>query len=192
MNICTMAACGKKTVGRGFCSKHYTRVMKTGTPLRLQPEIGAPFEWLKAQIGYSGADCLPWPFGKTPNGYGRVNIPDRGRIVASNAMCELAHGKPPTPRHLAAHKCGNGSGGCVNPQHLRWATQSENLADRLVHGTDNRGSRHGLAKLVERDVRDIRRLLASNASQDFIASSFGVSQTTICRIKHGICWGWLT
>jgi hypothetical protein len=46
-------------------------------------------------------------------------------------VCEEAHGLPPTSKHQAAHNTPNGCVGsmCVNPQHLRWATGSENTLD---------------------------------------------------------------
>lgn len=33
-------------------------------------------------------------------------------------MCELVYGKPPMPKHQAAHNCGKGNLGCINPKHL--------------------------------------------------------------------------
>lgn len=46
-------------------------------------------------------------------------------------MCKLKNGDPPTPDHEAAHSCGNGKHGCINPNHLRWATDAENMADTV-------------------------------------------------------------
>jgi hypothetical protein len=57
---------------------------------------------------------------------------------AHRVMCEIAHGPKPAPGFVAAHTCGKGREGCVNPRHLRWASQKENMADKLLHGTSNR------------------------------------------------------
>jgi hypothetical protein len=54
----------------------------------------------------------------------------KGAYIA-RIMCEEAHGPPPTPKHDAAHDTPNGciGGLCVNGEHLRWATRSENMLD---------------------------------------------------------------
>lgn len=52
-------------------------------------------------------------------------------------MCQKAHGDPPSPKHDAAHSCGRGHEGCVNPNHLSWKTKKQNQADRITHGTSH-------------------------------------------------------
>lgn len=84
-----------------------------------------------------------------------------------------------------------GSSGCCNPNHLRWATRTENQRDRIEHGTSNRGSRHGLHKLTENDVLQIVEL-AGTASQAKIGKRFGVSQVTVQAVLSGKRWSWLT
>lgn len=70
-------------------------------------------------------------------GAAQINLGGRSVIVA-RMVCEEVNGPPPTPAHQAAHSCGKGHLGCITPQHLRWATQVENEADKLIHGTHNR------------------------------------------------------
>lgn len=103
-----------------------------GGPIKFRPRTQTNYQWLKAHVGHAGTECLVWPFGRFSNGYGQVYIQGKN-CVASREMCILAHGNPPTPSHEAAHRCGNGHLGCVNPQHLRWATAAENQADKLTH-----------------------------------------------------------
>jgi hypothetical protein len=110
---------------------------------------------------------------------------------AARLVCELAHGAPPTAKHEAAHSCGNGHIGCVNPNHLRWATKTENEGDKLGHGTHNRGENHGIAKLTKEKVLDIRRRLSSGESERKLASSFGVSRGAIRSVRNGHSWAWL-
>jgi DNA invertase Pin-like site-specific DNA recombinase len=78
----------------------------------------------------------------------------------------------------------------VNKRHLRWATPVENMADTLVHGTRNRGERHGIAKLTEDDVRIIRQMIASGHRQRMIAEKFGVQVMAISNINRRVTWGW--
>src|SRR5258708_5289386 len=96
---------------------------------------GTPRLFLFRMRAYAGDECVIWPFGKSKRGYGEACIFGKRR-EALGWMCILAHGEPPTARHQAAHFCGAPS--CVNPRHLRWATHTENQADRAVHGTTNR------------------------------------------------------
>lgn len=94
--------------------------------------------------------------------------------------------------HLRA-ACGNGSKGCVNPGHLKWATRAENEADKIDHGTSNRGERSGNAKLTNEEAVEIKRLLGvTKLSQKRIAQSFGVSATTVHEIASGKRWAWLS
>jgi hypothetical protein len=76
---------------------------------------------------------LIWPFARYNNGYGNVTFYDalgKHSTGAHRIMCKLVHGEPPTPKHEAAHSCGNGTGGCINPHHLRSDTRGGNNADK--------------------------------------------------------------
>lgn len=54
------------------------------------------------------------------------------KINVARVVCEEINGPPPTSEHQAAHNTPNGCIGrfCVNGNHLRWATQSENERDK--------------------------------------------------------------
>ena len=92
-------------------------------------------------LPYTGDDCLKWPFGGIRAGYGQLNTGGRQQYVHALA-CESTYGPAPTPNHVASHNCGKGHEGCCNPRHMAWKTRAEDAADRLVHGTHNRGDRH--------------------------------------------------
>lgn len=133
---------------------------------------------------YRGSSCLLWPYGKS-SGYGTLYI-DGKQVHAHRLACEILHGPAPAARPHAAHKCGNRA--CVNPTHLRWATVKENMADKLIHGTAQRGERHGMVKLAADDVRVIRARLATGEFARMIAKDFNVSPSTIHMIKGGYTW----
>lgn len=80
--------------------------------------------------------------------------------------------------------------GCVNGRHLRWATPSENNADKLIHGTHNRGERQSKAKLNELQVQEMWKMRGVIPSYQ-IAKMFNVSQATVCDIFHKRTWAWL-
>lgn len=191
---CSVAGCngnahGKARGCRGYCSKHYQRLSNHGDPNAggvFRVTRGEPMRWLQAHLDHGSDDCLPWPY-LTLKGYGRVN----GKY-AHRVMCELKHGAPPTPRHQAAHICGMGHEGCVNPRHVRWATASENAADKIEHGTMPKGEDHFFAKLTEGDVREIRAVRKmGGASLSQLASCYNVSVGTIQALLDGKTWAWL-
>jgi hypothetical protein len=141
-------------------------------------------------LRHDGEGCLTWPFSDNGDGYGSLKV--GGKTVRANRyICELAHGKPPTPEHEAAHSCGKGHEGCISPIHLGWKTHAENCADKLLHDTHNRGERHGLARLTEADVLQIMALKGVE-SQNKLAKRFGVTHGAIGEIHQGRNWSWLT
>jgi len=71
---------------------------------------------------------------------------------------------------------------------LRWDTAKSNQADRIKHGTSNRGERCAAAKLTSEQVLAIR---ADTRLQRIIAVEYGVRESQISRIKNGVRWGHL-
>lgn len=188
---CTKGASRPEGGRGGFCGMHYQRNKKYGNPHQTKTPESPAIDWIAANSSFSSDECLLWPFHIGKDGYGRVHQPGSGRLTtASRLMCVVAHGPPPAKGYEAAHSCGKGHLACVNPIHLYWATTSRNHADKIEHGTTNRGERQGAAKLTEADVLEIRSLLGS-LTQAEIARQFGVDPSHISDIKHGKKWGWL-
>ncbi|MGN6772639.1 MAG: hypothetical protein ACTHJQ_22735 [Rhizobiaceae bacterium] len=139
--LCKMDGCDKPVVGWGMCNKHYRRWKKHRDPnFRLIPypeNKGDCFQWLLDHAEFDSDLCLAWPF--NCDQHGRAKIRTNGKCTAAaRIMCEIAHGEPPADRLLAAHSCGNGHLGCVNPRHLRWATPVENMEDKARHDRDGK------------------------------------------------------
>lgn len=191
LRLCSIPDCGKPHHSYGYCCMHATRLSRHGDPLTLcrVPNGEAERYFRETVLRFGGDECLTWPFTRNNAGYAHMSVGGRGALV-SRRVCEAVNGCPPTPSHQAAHSCGKGHEGCVNPQHLSWKTQPENFADKLRHGTDNRGERHPMARLSADDVREIR-LLIDKMPQTQIASKFGVSQAAISGIRRREKWGWL-
>lgn len=179
--ICVIADCGNAHFGKGYCHKHYQRMLR-GNVHQAGKRGLAEIKFLPYLVGISGQECIPWPFTKDKYGYGRVRF--RGREwLAHRLMCVLAHGDPPHESMQAAHSCGKGHLGCVNPNHLRWATARENSADKIGHGTSAR-------KLREFEVREIRKS-APHQSHRKIADEFAVSTSTVSDINKKKTWAWI-
>lgn len=189
---CEAIGCEKVIFRRCFCSMHYSRVLRTGSTENSSRRAIANnegLEWLTKNASYVGEECLVFPFSRSKEGYGRVTYKGK-RIGAHRAMCFIAHGQPPTVKHEAAHSCGKGHIGCVSPNHLRWATRSENIEDREKHGAGNKGEKHGNSKLLISDVFSIKAKVKNGETQASVASEYGIAQSTVSKICLGARWGW--
>lgn len=143
---------------------------------------GGTEKLLRATVGHVGDECLIWPYCIDPKGYGKATVAGKpGR--ASRFMCILSHGDPKGDANEHAHSCGNRA--CFNPNHLRWDNKAGNAADRALHGTENRGERHGKAKLTESDVHSIR---SDKRILRLIAAEYGVAPHHVSQIKTRKVW----
>jgi hypothetical protein len=116
-----------------------------------------------------------------------ANIDGMPRGV-NRLVCRAFHGEPPSPKHEAAHNDGNPSNN--RRENLRWATHTENCADKKIHGTENppRGEKQGRSKLSSEDVKTIRQRLANGEGVASISRDFAVWHGTIGAIKAGRNW----
>lgn len=190
--ICPVEGCDKPVHANGMCNKHYMRMKRRGTIEVPGTERGTLQIYMdRVVVPYEGDDCLFWPFHRNEHGYGEMTY-DGVYQKANRVACILVHGQPPTPKHEAAHECGNGHLGCVNPGHLSWKTHKDNMADSLRHGTRVRGSKAPQSKLTEDDVREIRRRASQGEHHSVLAREFTVvSAKHIWAIIRRDEWAWL-
>lgn len=187
---CTVDGCSTKHSTKGLCLKHARRLEKYGSLNGFHEGYLRTRRWMQENVAYEGDDCLAWPFTRSPD-TGRGNATWNGKETsAPRVMCIMAYGEPPTEAHEAAHSCGNGHLGCINPRHLRWTTRSGNIADMAEHGTLRRGSAVNTSKLSADQVREIRQRAASER-QNKLAREYGVTVSAVCSIVNRKSWAWL-
>lgn len=149
-----------------------------------QTKRGEARAFLEEAIKFEGDECLFWNFGQRGKGYGEIWLD--GKIRGAHIIvCEAVYGPKPEGYEVA-HSCGNRL--CVAPRHLRWATRSQNHADKLLHDTHHRGERHPSVKITEEDVFDIRK---SKETYRVIAARYGISETQVYNIRNYKKWAWL-
>lgn len=187
---CLADGCVEPSVAKGLCKPHWHRMRRYGSPTGGKYREGAASEWLVAHVSHAGSECLTWPFGRNSRGYGAVGFRGR-RVGAHRAMCILAHGEPPKANSHAAHSCGKGHEGCVNPRHISWKTPKENQRDRAAHGTHSRGQKNVRALVTEDDVKAIRRRVSSGEPQVALAAEFNITTHAVWAIVHRRTWAWL-
>lgn len=131
---------------------------------------------------------------KTSRGYAVVSLSLGGkgkyRHCGVHALVtEAFHGERPSSQHQVAHGDGNPMNNC--PSNLRWATALENAKDRDMHGrtAKPKGSSHGMSKMNEQTVLEIRKLKKSGISVDDLANRFSISRWTVFDAISGRTWG---
>jgi hypothetical protein len=141
--------------------------------------MGKTSDWLEAHRDYPHRDwCLIWPFARESR-VGRGVMGANGRSGwAHRFMCELVHGPAPADRPQAAHSCGNGHEGCVNPLHLSWASNSENQLQRYAHGRVNNNANGNKGRFTSEQIDSIRAQWGE-FTQVKLAEIYGCSLGTI-------------
>jgi hypothetical protein len=192
-SACSVSWCERPVRGKkNLCDMHRQRLRKA-TDLDFRPAAPrkAGEDFLHGLVGTQDTECIPWPYATFSSGVGHAHWEGRS-ISASRLMCILAHGEPPFTKAEAAHSCGNGHKGCVNPNHLRWDTRKGNADDMIKHGTLTTGARNGMATLTEDAVRSILGYKGKGISQSQVGVIFGISQTHVGDIWRGRRWGHLS
>lgn len=181
MRICEIEGCDRKHYAKGHCHMHYKRVT-LGSPMGaqlLRAPDGEPERYVReVVIPFSGSDCLIWPYGRS--GKGRVYQKLDGTYqCVSRYACKQVHGEPEAGLE-AAHSCGNGNRGCVNPNHLSWKTPKGNALDKLDHGTFG-------TKITKELAIEIYSLKDKVGRRE-MARRYNVNRWTIKNIWEGRSW----
>lgn len=143
---------------------------------------GYYYQWLKDRVQFDGNECLIWPFTRNWNGYGMLGV--EGKVTyAHRTMCRLVNGDPPSSKHVAAHSCHNGHGGCCHPKHVSWLTASENLLQRRQAGTLTTKRWNKKGTLSKADIGKIEAL-KGHLNQREIAEMFGISYQHVSVIQN--------
>lgn len=145
-----------------------------------------PMKWLMSHLDYQGSDCLLWPFCRDSIGRARVRYKNENKVASRVILSMICEGEG-----VVRHKCGNGHKGCVNPNHLQWGTQRDNVNDAIMHGTHIRGESVGSSILKESQVIEIKKSLKLGKTLRELSEKYGVSISCISAIRIGRTWSHL-
>lgn len=125
MSSCSVQDCEKSgLLRRGWCATHYSRWQRHGDPLGGARRYTDPQSAFKARTERRG-DCLVWTGSLDRHGYGQMNT--SGRLIRAHRWAwEQANGPIPDGA-IIDHACWNRA--CVEAQHLRIASKSQNAAN---------------------------------------------------------------
>jgi hypothetical protein len=128
--------------------------------------------------------CWEWTAAKYHDGYGAFVV-RRGALRRAHRVAYVLSGGRIPLGACMCHRCDNRA--CVRPDHLFIGSPATNMADMLSKGRGNppRGERSGTHKLSASAVVDIAR---SGGLRDALAAKYGVSKSTISRVRSGRGW----
>jgi hypothetical protein len=127
------------------------------------------------------------------NGYLYITLSKNGKcknfkihkIIASTFIGEPTFDKKEI-RHLNGNRFDN------NSSNLKYGNRSEQMKDRIKHGThfqpDNKGSKQWLSKLMDSDILEIIDLIKLGWSDTKIAIKYNVCRQTINGIRNHKTW----
>lgn len=134
---CSIEGCGRATLARGWCRRHYLRWHRTGDPLGREGS-GDPFpDNLLARMEPQPNGCIWFTGALNSEGYGVLQRLGR-RVYAHRAAFEHFVGPIPEGTEID-HECHNADTACekgracphrrcVNVEHLRTVSHKENVA----------------------------------------------------------------
>jgi hypothetical protein len=125
------------------------------------------------------------------DGYVTVGIlPDDGSrqkwLKVHRLVCAAFNGEAPLGKPIVAHW--NGIRDDNRPENLRWATDKENFADRMRHGTYPIGEKAYNRTLTEELVRTIRQRAKSGQMMTQISREMGLGVSAVNHVIHRRCW----
>lgn len=178
MKVCSV--CGNpKIVGRMLCRRCYQKHWRTNK-LKAHDLDKEPLrDRLLSKIEKKDSGCWEWQSMTRPDGYGMVWKDGKNQRAHRVIFEEFKH--PLTRKDILCHKCDNRK--CVNPDHIFVGTRSDNVKDAASKNRMPINDTHWNTKLSVTQVNLIRE--ATGYSHSELGKVFGVSQSTISRIRSG-------
>jgi hypothetical protein len=131
--------------------------------------------------------CLIWMSTRDKDDYGVFQFRHKGEKFQKPAhIAAYVIAKGCEPRKMLLHQCHRRP--CCNVQHTVRGGHRTNMAEMVAAGRAAVGSANAQSKLVERDVFEILRLLATGLPKVLVAQMFDVNRSTIAGIENGTLW----
>ncbi|ORA77202.1 hypothetical protein BST28_18935 [Mycolicibacter kumamotonensis] len=132
-----MDGCTSKVKTHGWCGKHYERWRTTGTTA---DPVKTTYEDRFWSYVDKTKDCWNWTRAKSKAGYGIFTI-ERRQKPAHRLSYKFTRGPIPDGMQID-HICHNRA--CVNPEHLRLATNKQNMENPAGLRVDNTSGHQGV------------------------------------------------
>lgn len=145
--------------------------------------------WSKVDVKPDVDSCWEWKDKLNDGGYGDFSISENGKSSSFRAHRVSLFLHTGTQDLVARHKCDNRA--CCNPNHLLWGNHQDNSDDKMSRNRGGHvwGSGHGMSKLKESQVLQIREAYEDRMSPEFIAQNYGVCKRHVYKIVSRERWG---
>jgi hypothetical protein len=130
--------------------------------------------------------CWLWTASKNKLGYGTQKLmPDV--FLAHRVSWLINKGQIPVGL-CVLHRCDVPA--CVNPDHLFLGTNKDNVDDKMKKRRHNsgKGEHHGVSKLKNEQVLEIRKMFASGTPRQVIANKFSITWENVHSIVTRKTW----
>lgn len=178
------------------CSKHFTTLFikqrccsrSCGAKHRAKTtEEALKAYFLKNIVSTTRKECWPWQGSLNDQGYGMAFV-RRTKVRAHRLAYELFVGPLDKDQDIL-HSIHCTTRSCVNWHHLHIGTHQENMHDKIVSGSQPRGSKHYLSRLTEIQVREILYdFHIHGISLSRLADRYGISIVTVHDIIYRKTW----
>jgi len=133
-------------------------------------------------------DGSPIKIGKTHDRYPRVTLRKNGKSytrAVHTLVAEAFIGLRPKGFDVC-HNDGSKDNNHIS--NLRYDTRRNNCADAIKHGTSNKGSRHGRAKLDEKETERLIKRYKSGERVNDLAAEYGMHRSTLYHALSKRTW----
>ncbi len=183
--VCTHSSCIRRLYARGYCTRHYARLLKYNDVNKLGYYKNSLETFHAKYIIDDITQCWIWIGFKNPKKYGYFSIENK-KVLTHRFSYEQFIGRIPHEM-CVLHECDTPS--CVNPKHLFLGTHADNVQDKINKKRQAIGEKNGKSKLTIEDIKAIKRHLHLKIlSIVEISYIFNVTATCIHYIKKNLTW----
>lgn len=153
-DTCSITGCERPAIRRGWCNAHYLRWKRTGSTegpairsYHTDPE--ASF----AERTRPEGDCLVWTGARNSRGYGKLRT--GGGVAMAHRYAWERGGKTIPEGMFLDHICWNKA--CVKIEHLRLASNAENIRYRPGVQSNNTSGYRGVSRSKDKWVAHVKK-----------------------------------
>lgn len=133
--------------------------------------------------------CWLWIGSMSRKRYGNFYV--RGKIIAAHRFSFLYFNGQIPNGMMIMHECDTRH--CVNPEHLSYGTNDENVADRIKKGRCAAAGLQPFSRtedefLMNYEIPGVRDAIYDGHSDEHIAYQFYVPVTEIANVRNGKTW----
>ena len=129
--------------------------------------------------------CWVWTGAVDHLGYGVLKI--SGKKLYAHRVSYSVHNGTLKPGNVVRHECDNPS--CINPNHLKRGTHSDNVMDRVRRRRSACGERNGRTKVDRKLASEILDFMSNRGARNIdAANKFLLDPKTISNITNGKHW----